>query len=313
MPLTKPVKIRRTQPGKGYRQPPPNMKCQPLTKTDFHDRLEELYADAAEADKALGRFIAKVCRHQAGAIAHASLKDPAGAEAKLGRSGQTDDPAILNDLVRATIYFDSIDQVYRARDYIVQNHASEIGLFFDRYQDSEGAITSVGANGYRDVKFILKLDIPRPNKFHYCELQLNLKALDRARPVDHAIYEIVRMAGSWNNRQPVCISDPKEKAVLAAKMRTAWVAIKRSKVGNSDDQARLQDLVFRFFEKKRGADIVSTRPVRFEVADIAFLDGFMPKVYQAYQDKALNATLMNGGVRRQALTRAQQQAFTRPT
>lgn len=290
-----------------YGKPADGMLCQPLKKLPLKQRLAELYADAQEADGLLGRFIADVCKHQAGSIAHAKLKDPNTALAKLKRvPGKTEDPAILNDIVRATIYYDSIEKVYAARDYIKDKHASEIALGFDRYQKE------VSASGYRDVKFMLKLTLKKSaNPFHYCELQLNIKTMDRVRKIDHALYEIVRQAGSWNNRVPVSISDPHEKAVLAAKMRTAWVAIKQNKIGDSYDHARLKSVVFRFFDEKK-VDRVRPGPVEISLGEVAFLDEFLAKVYKAYEDKALTANSLNGGAMRRMLTAEQAKAFVQP-
>ena len=291
-----------------YAPPAKGMLSQPLKKIPFKERLDELYADAAEADRVLGRFIVDVNRYRSGVVAHAKLKERATAEAKLRRYGRTDDPAILNDVVRATIYYDSIEKLYAARDYIKEKHRDEVALDFDRYEGS------VGANGYRDVKFMLKLRLAKSaNPFHYCELQLNIRTMDRVRKIDHALYEIVRQAGSWDKRVPVNISDPKEKAVLAAKMRAAYVAIKQNKIGDARDLECLKDITFNFFQEG-DVDTLKSGDVKFSVPQVEFLDAFLAKVYKAYEDKALTANSLNGGMaqRRRMLTPDQAGRFVQP-
>lgn len=172
-------------------------------------QLDELYADAAAADRLLGRFINKVAREFPGVVAgimSAPLKRRADAKTKLFRGGRrTKDVEDLKDIARATIKFDTLEALCAARDYIKQQRCfTALGhvALKDRYMPVRRGGMGPTAQGYQDIKFFLLMNIGGGRR-HIVELQLNLVGALRAKDVGHPFYDVIRLGGTaWDPNLP---------------------------------------------------------------------------------------------------------------
>lgn len=171
-------------------------------------QLDELYADAVIANRKLGRFINKVSRYfsrQVGGIKTAPLKDRATAKAKLTRGGRRRGVEDLKDIARATLMFNSMEDMYAARDYIRQQDEFtdlEDGAMKNRYASEGRGGIGPTAQGYRDIKFFLLMNLGG-NRKHIVELQLNIKRTLKAKSIGHPFYDIIRLGGDfWDPSKP---------------------------------------------------------------------------------------------------------------
>ncbi len=187
-----------------------NMSLDPAAILDakVEIQLDELYADATVANRRLGRFINQVSRYfskQLGGIKTAPLKDRATAKAKLTRGGARRGVEDLKDIARATLVFDSMEDMYAARDYIRQQpEFTDLadGAMKNRYAAAGRGGVGPTAQGYRDIKFFLLMNLGG-NKRHIVELQLNIKRTLKAKSVGHPFYDIIRLGGDlWDPAQP---------------------------------------------------------------------------------------------------------------
>ncbi|MEH6578009.1 MAG: hypothetical protein V7731_13120 [Amphritea sp.] len=172
-------------------------------------QLDELYAQAKIANRKLGRFINQVSREFKGAVGGintAPLKERSTAKAKLTRGGPgSREVEDLKDIARATLMFNSIESMYAARDYIKNQSCFTVFgnvALKDRYLSKKQGGAGATAQGYRDVKFFLGMDVGR-GRNHIVELQLNLKSTLKGKDVGHPFYDVVRLGGdAWDPRLP---------------------------------------------------------------------------------------------------------------
>lgn len=279
---------------------------QPLTEQDFEKRFDQLFSDAALADKQLGKFMAEVCKLVPGAIKHADLKKEETTREKLARGGAKKDPNMMLDIARASLLYDDLAGVYAAREFI--NHRPECAGVHDRFE-GESPVES----GYRDVKYFLKVQIKRANgtnTHHFCELQLHVKSLNKAGPVNHPIYEITRLAPK--NPNDATTVPGHHVAKLAYELRSAWVWMKQHGMRLEDPEhlKSFKATVARFFDDQM------VKPLDVEVsippAEVAVLKAISPYIYKFFMDKALRSKVMMQGQLLPAISQAQKKNLKAP-
>jgi len=211
----------------------PGEVADPTNETQVADRkvdkqLDELYADASIADRMLGRFINQVSHDFPGCVAgikSAPLKDRGTAKDKLTRGPARKAVEDLKDIARATITFNSEEAMYAARDYITRQRCFtdlDGSALKDRYLSVREGGMGATAQGYRDIKFFLSMDIGRGD-YHIVELQLNTKSALKAKDVGHPFYDVTRIGGeTWHPDQPNSdITIPRDKVE-----KLAWKLLK---------------------------------------------------------------------------------------
>jgi hypothetical protein len=266
---------------------------QPLTvgrkgvAADFDRRFKQLYEDAAKADVQLGAFMTEVCKPYVGVkIEHAKLKKEETARAKcVGRGGPPKDPDFLMDISRARIVCKDMETMMAISEDIKAK--PECRKTVDRYEDRWAE-----KSGYQDVKFFLEFKVG--DHGHFCELQLNADAIDKACPLNHPVYEIVRLSGSEEDARDVRLPQPMVKK-YGPELRRLWVWMKQRHLA---DKALLREFkqVVRIFYK----DDDLTRLLQQNLTvrgryHIPVLRKLSPIIYETHYNIALQAYVVKGG------------------
>lgn len=161
-----------------------------------------LYRNFIDAQVELLSFaddVAKVCN---GTVtkppgAFQGTKSFNGALQKVTIRERSSDVGNLKDCARATIVFDSLADLTRAKNSVVSSSAFQAvknhqKALKDRYDTGTGELSRFNSgaqkSGYRDIKFFIKL----PESDTVAELQLNTKYMAFAKEKEHVIYEILR-------------------------------------------------------------------------------------------------------------------------
>lgn len=144
--------------------------------TQITSDLDRLYEMAAEADPILQRTVRELANELNGeAVFPPGLKGRARviekANAKYGG-----DFAGITDLSRATLKFESLDDLYRSLDAL-EDKGLKIVRFNDRFANPT-------AEGYSDI--ILGVEMPNG---HVAELQLHIPSVLDAKEANHILYE----------------------------------------------------------------------------------------------------------------------------
>jgi ppGpp synthetase/RelA/SpoT-type nucleotidyltranferase len=140
------------------------------------NNLDELYKQAEEADKGLRAFTTNMAKQTHGEAVLVSLKSRTRAEEKAVADYDGDAARVL-DISRATIIFDTLDDLYTALAKIDGSPNVKIVRIKDRFSNP-------GIDGYRDILLNLKM----PDGF-ITELQLQLRQIFSAvKNGGHKIY-----------------------------------------------------------------------------------------------------------------------------
>lgn len=260
---------------------------QPLSEKGFDARFAELYEQAEQADKWLGKFMTEVSKAVGGqglAIIHPPLKNAQVARSKCVRGDDLKDPDTLLDIARATISLANMNLLFRVRDYIADHEAC--AKMVDRLGDPK---REAEASGYKDIKFFLR----EPDTGHFCELQLHLKMLKGASPIHHPWYEIVRLAGPNQTKDVVVPSADTKK--LGAQLQSGWVKLKGMNALEESQLESLKEIVALFFDPEKPSEPVEGA-VTVKKEQAKLLMELSPLVYAAFEEKAQGAYVMQDGV-----------------
>lgn len=137
--------------------------------------LDELYKQAPVADKELRKIATDIAKQTHGEAILVRLKTRQRAEEKLNADYGGDASRVL-DISRASIKFDTIDDLYQALAKIDAEPNIKIVRIKDRF-----LVPAFG--GYRDLALNLKM----PNGF-ISELQLHLKQILAVKKEGHKLY-----------------------------------------------------------------------------------------------------------------------------
>lgn len=139
------------------------------------NNLDELYKQAEDADKELRKLATEIAKQTQGEPVLVRLKSRQRAAEKVNADYGGDASRVL-DISRATIKFDTIDDLYKALAKIDSSPNIKIIRMKDRF-------LKPGSDGYRDLLLNLKM----PNGF-ITELQLHLKQILAVKKEGHKIY-----------------------------------------------------------------------------------------------------------------------------
>jgi hypothetical protein len=140
------------------------------------NNLDELYKQAPEADKELRKIVTDIAKQTHGDPLLARLKSRQRAEAKLEADYGGDASRVL-DISRATIKFDTIDDLYQALAKIDATPNIKIVRIKDRF-------LKPAPGGYRDLLLNLKM-----SSGFVTELQLNVKQILALKHEGHQLYK----------------------------------------------------------------------------------------------------------------------------
>ncbi len=255
------------------------------------EKFKALYEEANHAVPKLHKITKEVARRYGGKIIVAKLKDSKVAWEKLSRGDSkkgVDEAEIakLNDIVRATVQFKTFADLLKAQRYIDRTYD---GIVYDRYKD--GATE----NGYRDVKYVLKVAVDMPNRstHHICELQLHTAQSSKAYKVFHPIYEVLRRMGKNGEARPISIPAD-ETADLGEKLRATWSTMQLRQIGGQELVHCLYDIVAHFYTDKA---LMQPRNGKVDLSkeEVECLIDMGPIIHEAYHRNMMNAMVVVDG------------------
>ena len=283
MPLKQPVTRLSSINISGFRRPSDGSNAAAALKDyKIEKQLDELYEDAAIADRKLGRFINRVAREfkgTVGGIKTAPLKERSTAKAKLNRGGAgSRGVADLKDIARATLKFGCIETMLAARDYIkMQKEFTDLGnvAIKDRYMPVNRGGLGATAQGYRDIKFFLKVRVNTPRRWHIVELQLNTDTALKAKDVGHPFYDVVRLGGDdWDPEQgdsDIIIPADKVEKISKKLLHACHECIERdiAKADAKKVKAMVKKTFFKpvYARDKKGRQMFTDRKARQRLVD----------------------------------------------
>jgi len=180
------------------------VKNAPASSDQAHANLDKLYADSVKAQPVFQKLIDSVgVSTRAEKTMHGPPKDRDRAEEKI-ELNYGGDAAKINDLVRASLSYNKVADVYKALDKLSKTKGIEIVLVKDR-------IAKPISGGYRDVSLKVKVE------GHVCELQLHLGSVMKAKQGAHKLYEEIRSIAAkakGEGRKKFSLREMKRIAVL---------------------------------------------------------------------------------------------------
>ena len=265
---------------------------QPLAKNgSAREKFDTLYAEASAAHPILHEITRLIARKFGGQILMAPLKLREVAWDKLSRGDPNKDVADaeiakLNDIVRATVKFATFAALLKAQRHMDKTYD---GIIYDRYKD--GATE----NGYRDVKYVLKVVVPSKKgpTHHICELQFHTMQSRDAYEVFHPIYEVLRRMGKDGAAQPITIPED-DTADLGAKLRQTWSTMLLRHIGGQDIVHDLYDIVLLFYDDPT-LETLREGEVELSLAQVESLIDMGPIIHEAYYRNMKNARVMVNG------------------
>jgi hypothetical protein len=260
-------------------------------KGTTREKFEQLYKEAALARKELLIVAADVAQRFNGLKQVPDLKKENTAWEKTRRGkGPNADPsdadiAKLNDIARGSVIFYRFADIELAKEYFQNNYH---GMVFDRFEDGEEE------SGYRDIKYLLQLDIivDGKKKKHVCELQLHVTFTKAAYTMIHPIYEITRLAGK-DGKGPVTVSADSVKE-LAPKLMATYRTAKIRHMGGIGTTNAFYNVIAKFFSDK-DLSKPKTVAVLLTADDVKALRDMSPVINNAYYTQMQHASVMVNG------------------
>jgi hypothetical protein len=255
------------------------------------EKFDELYKEAALAREELFIVATEIAKRFNGLrkVPELKRKDVAWEKTRRGKGPNAvpsdRDIAKLNDLARGSVFFNRFADIELAKAYFKQNYD---GMVFDRFEDGEEE------SGYRDIKYLLKLDInvDGVTKKHICELQLHVSFTKAAYNMIHPIYEITRLAGK-GGKGGVDVS-AKSVEDLAPKLLATYRTAKVRHMGGIALTNAFFNVIVKFYVDKNLSKAKSVG-IHLDEADVQALRDMSPVINNAYYTQMQHASVMVDG------------------
>lgn len=260
-------------------------------KGSTRKNFDQLYKEAALARKELLIVAADVAQRFNGLKQVPALKnvDTAWEKTRRGKGPNAEptdaDIAKLNDIARGSVIFYRFADIELAKEYFDKYYH---GMYFDRFEDGEEE------SGYRDIKYLLRLEInvDGKTKTHVCELQLHVTFTKAAYTMIHPIYEITRLAGK-DGKGPVTVSADLVED-LAPKLKATYRTAKIRHMGGIATTNAFYKVIAKFFSDK---DLAKPKTVAVQLSadDVKALRDMSPVINNAYYTQMQHASVMVNG------------------
>ena len=164
------------------------------------------------------------------------------------------------DISRATLEFDTVDQVLHAMEFLKSYEVVRRYLMHWPYEGRNWALTNrynqgIETGEYQDVKYFLAFKIHPASPYWTAELQLNtFSALRYKETYSHPIYEVIRL---WNGKNVIITLDKPSRDKCLRHIRTLSSRLHRIESSYPEARRLRTKLLNQIFRKLSGLPIQS--------------------------------------------------------